>query len=193
MHAELHCLSNFSFLRGASRPEELVARAAELGYGAIALTDECSVAGVPARRWYLRTEVSGQVFVDIERAMKHAQNGNASGLDNQVSYSVVPVKQDTNLAFGFSAVFIPNLWKSVQELRLLIDTCDYALGYRGIVGSDVVKNIQQPPVRFFGPSYFCHVRRRCFISSSDKTRPCRTSSRPRLTMRSNANSRMSSS
>src|ERR1035437_4018680 len=45
-YAELHCLSNFSFLRGASHPEELVARAHQLGYGALALTDECSFAGV---------------------------------------------------------------------------------------------------------------------------------------------------
>jgi error-prone DNA polymerase len=45
-YAELHCLSNFSFLRGASHAEELVARAAELGYSALAVTDECSVAGV---------------------------------------------------------------------------------------------------------------------------------------------------
>jgi error-prone DNA polymerase len=45
-YAELHCLSNFSFLRGASRPKELVYRAAGLGYTALALTDECSVAGV---------------------------------------------------------------------------------------------------------------------------------------------------
>ena len=45
-YAELHCRSNFSFLTGASHPEELVARAAQLGYEALALTDECSVAGV---------------------------------------------------------------------------------------------------------------------------------------------------
>jgi error-prone DNA polymerase len=44
-YAELHCLSNFSFLRGASHPEELVERAAALGYKALALTDECSFAG----------------------------------------------------------------------------------------------------------------------------------------------------
>ena len=44
-YAELHCLSNFSFLRGASHPEELVERAQALGYSALALTDECSVAG----------------------------------------------------------------------------------------------------------------------------------------------------
>src|SRR5512139_1591898 len=45
-YAELHCLSNFSFLRGASHPQELVRTAAELGYSGLALTDECSVAGV---------------------------------------------------------------------------------------------------------------------------------------------------
>src|SRR5438270_3254402 len=45
-YAELHCVSNFSFLRGASHPEELVARAHELGYAALAITDECSLAGV---------------------------------------------------------------------------------------------------------------------------------------------------
>ncbi len=44
-YAELHCLSNYSFLRGASHPEELVARAARLGYAALAITDECSMAG----------------------------------------------------------------------------------------------------------------------------------------------------
>jgi error-prone DNA polymerase len=45
-YAELHCVSNYSFLRGASDTEELVHRAAELGYRALAITDECSVAGV---------------------------------------------------------------------------------------------------------------------------------------------------
>jgi error-prone DNA polymerase len=44
-YAELPCLSNFSFLRGASHPEELVERAKAQGYGALALTDECSLAG----------------------------------------------------------------------------------------------------------------------------------------------------
>jgi error-prone DNA polymerase len=45
-YAELHCISNFSFQRGASHPEELVERAYQLGYEALAITDECSVAGV---------------------------------------------------------------------------------------------------------------------------------------------------
>jgi error-prone DNA polymerase len=46
VYAELHALSNFSFLRGASHPEELVAQAKHLNYRALALTDECSLAGV---------------------------------------------------------------------------------------------------------------------------------------------------
>jgi len=45
-YAELHALSNFTFLRGASHPEELVETAAMLGYEAIAITDECSMSGI---------------------------------------------------------------------------------------------------------------------------------------------------
>ena len=45
-YAELHCISNFTFLRGASHPHELVKRASELNYSALAITDECSLAGV---------------------------------------------------------------------------------------------------------------------------------------------------
>lgn len=39
MFCEFHARSSFSFLRGSSQPEELVHRAAELGYGAIAIAD----------------------------------------------------------------------------------------------------------------------------------------------------------
>src|SRR6202020_1814624 len=46
VYVELHALSNFSFLRGASQPEELVAQAETLNYAGLALTDECSLAGV---------------------------------------------------------------------------------------------------------------------------------------------------
>jgi error-prone DNA polymerase len=45
-YAELHCLTNFTFLRGASHAEELVTQASKLGYAALAITDECSMAGV---------------------------------------------------------------------------------------------------------------------------------------------------
>ena len=45
-YAELYAMSAFSFQHGASLPQELVARAKALGYAGLALTDECSVAGV---------------------------------------------------------------------------------------------------------------------------------------------------
>jgi error-prone DNA polymerase len=45
-YAELHCLTNFTFLRGASHPHELIRQAHAEGYEAIAITDECSMAGV---------------------------------------------------------------------------------------------------------------------------------------------------
>lgn len=45
-YAELHCLSNYSFLRSASFPEEMVEQAAALDYSALAITDECSLSGV---------------------------------------------------------------------------------------------------------------------------------------------------
>ena len=45
-YAELNCITNFSFLKGASHPEELVGIAANIGYSAIAITDECSLSGI---------------------------------------------------------------------------------------------------------------------------------------------------
>ncbi len=68
-YAELHCLSNFSFLRGASQPEQLAARAAQLGYSALAITDECSLAGivrahVAAKQIGLKLIVGSEIRLD---------------------------------------------------------------------------------------------------------------------------------
>lgn len=49
-YAELHCLSNFSFQRGASSAQELFSRARQQGYQALAITDECTLAGI-VRAW----------------------------------------------------------------------------------------------------------------------------------------------
>jgi error-prone DNA polymerase len=63
--AELHCISNFSFLRGASHPEELVLQAAEWGYRALAITDECSLAGV-VRAHLVAQETNMKLIVGTE-------------------------------------------------------------------------------------------------------------------------------
>jgi len=72
-YAELHCVSNFSFLRGASRPEELVDTAISLGYQSLAITDECSMAGV-VRAWGRIKElkpVGFSLIVGSEFALEH--------------------------------------------------------------------------------------------------------------------------
>ena len=63
-YAELHCLSNFSFLRGASHPEELVERALALGYSGLALTDECSFAGAARAHLALREARASHLGAD---------------------------------------------------------------------------------------------------------------------------------
>ncbi len=55
MYAELHAYSNFTFLTGASHPEELVERASELGLAAIALTDRDGLYGAVRFATYARS------------------------------------------------------------------------------------------------------------------------------------------
>ena len=65
-YVELHCKSNFSFLEGASHPDELVQRASALGYRGLAITDRASVAGVvrgfaPAKELGLQFIVGAEI------------------------------------------------------------------------------------------------------------------------------------
>lgn len=84
-YAELHCLSNFTFLRGASHPEELVERAAQLGYTALAITDECSLAGVvrayvAAQKTQLKLIIGSEIqLIDGPRLVLLATNHNGYG------------------------------------------------------------------------------------------------------------------
>jgi len=64
-YAELHCLSNFSFQRGASSAQELFARARQHGYDALAITDEASLAGI-VRAWQAAQESGLKLIVGSE-------------------------------------------------------------------------------------------------------------------------------
>ena len=64
-YAELHCLSNFSFQRGASSALELCRRARQQGYRALAITDECTLAGI-VRAWQAARELELQLIVGSE-------------------------------------------------------------------------------------------------------------------------------
>jgi len=75
-YAELHCISNFSFQRGASHPQELVAEAIQQGYRALALTDECSLAGVVRAHAAIREHAQGgdfQLIVGSEFCLQQGQ------------------------------------------------------------------------------------------------------------------------
>ena len=71
-YAELHCVSNFTFLRGASHPQELIHTASTLGYQALAITDECSLAGVvkahvAARECGLPLIIGSEFIIDEQK------------------------------------------------------------------------------------------------------------------------------
>ena len=72
-YAELDCQSNFSFLQGASHPEELAERAHRQGYAALAITDECSVAGVV--RAHVEAEKLGLALIVGSRFVLHDEPG----------------------------------------------------------------------------------------------------------------------
>ena len=68
-YAELHCLSNFSFQRGASSARELFERAAQHGYRALAITDECTLAGI-VRAWQAAKEAELPLIVGSEFSLE---------------------------------------------------------------------------------------------------------------------------
>ncbi|WP_312944777.1 error-prone DNA polymerase [Stutzerimonas kunmingensis] len=64
-YAELHCLSNFSFQRGASSARELFERAKRQGYDALAITDECTLAGI-VRAWQASKDTGLPLIIGSE-------------------------------------------------------------------------------------------------------------------------------
>jgi len=69
-YAELHCLSNFSFQRGASSARELFERARQQGYQALAITDECTLSGI-VRAWQAAKEVKLPLIIGSEMRIEN--------------------------------------------------------------------------------------------------------------------------
>ena len=103
VYAELHCLSNFSFLRGASHASELVDRAVELGYSALALTDECSLAGV------VRAHVAAKEHPDFKLIV-----GSEFKVDAAVSFKMVVLATNRE-GYGNLCQFITGLRRSSEK------------------------------------------------------------------------------
>ncbi len=132
-YAELHCRSNFSFLVGASRPEELVARAIELGYSGLAITDECSVAGVVRAHEAVKQQrdlarQNGQTlpFKLVLGASFEVQGEDASGADPRATPSCRLVMLARNRE-GWG-----DLCELITRARLRADKGSYRLGVRDL-------------------------------------------------------------
>ena len=120
-YAELYCRSSFSFGVGASQPEELVARAHALGYAALALTDECSVAGmvrahVEAKKRGLKLLPGAEFVVPLTAPARlggHAQNG-VTAVVQSVSFTLVALPRDL-AAWGDLCEFITAARRSAPK------------------------------------------------------------------------------
>ena len=84
-YVELHCKTNFSFLEGASHPDELVNQATMLGYAGLAITDRNSVAGVvrahvAAKKMGLKLMIGAEVtLADASPVLLWAMNRQGYG------------------------------------------------------------------------------------------------------------------
>ena len=129
-YAELHCLSSFSFLRGASSAEELVERAKELGYAALAITDECSMAGVvrahqSAKHSGLKLIIGSEVRLDdgmklVLLAQNRAGYGNLSAIITLARNRAGVEKGSYQLTRGDLARGIPDclaLWVAPADAK----------------------------------------------------------------------------
>jgi error-prone DNA polymerase len=109
--AELHCLSNFSFLRGASHPEELVERAKAQGYAALALTDECTLAGA------VRAHLAAK---DVQPAAPSQGLGDSAAKPGNNSRLQLILGSEFTLADGMKLVLLAADRASYGDLSQLI-------------------------------------------------------------------------
>ncbi|PZP98318.1 MAG: error-prone DNA polymerase [Variovorax paradoxus] len=114
-YAELRSLSNFSFLKGASWPEELVERAKQLGYSAIAVCDECSMAGA------VRAHTEGK-----EQGV-HVIHGSQFAVDCDSPFTLIVLACNIE-GYGNLCEFITGLRRSAAKgtYHLTIDAIDPA-------------------------------------------------------------------
>ncbi|MBB4842374.1 error-prone DNA polymerase [Paucibacter oligotrophus] len=109
-YAELHCLSHYSFLRGASSPGELVERAHYQSYAALAITDECSMAGVV--RAHVAAKACGlKLLIGAEFAV-HADAAEAA--DAAPQFKLVLIARHLQ-GYGDLCQFITDLRRSAPK------------------------------------------------------------------------------
>lgn len=122
-YAELHCRSNFSFLQSASHPHELVQRAAELGYRALAITDDASLAGIV--RAHQAAREAGLALIVGSRFQVHWRN--AAG-QPQPPFTLIALAAD---ASGYA-----HLCERITRLRRAAPKGRYRLDWPSIAPAE---------------------------------------------------------
>ncbi len=105
-YVELRCVSNFTFLRGASAPDELVERAKELGYQGLAITDECSMAGVV--RAHVAAKAAGLPLLLGSQFYVQPRE------ESEAAFTLVVLAQNLN-GYGNLCAFITKLRRSSEK------------------------------------------------------------------------------
>src|SRR3954463_1827009 len=114
VYIELHTASAFSFLQGASLPELLVDRAAELGYPAVALLDRDGVYGLP--RFHRAATAAGlRAIVGAELTIESGGSGRSGGSESLRSSRGPPRPRQTSL----TGLTLPVLCESADGYRNL--------------------------------------------------------------------------
>ena len=122
-YAELLALSNYSFLQGGSHPEELIERAQVLGYSAIAISDECSLAGVV--RAHVRAKQRGMPLIIGSQCRMDPDQ--ATILDQAASSKgEAKLSHRSGLDLGRNSANLANLDNSDRLLLLAMNRQGYA-------------------------------------------------------------------
>jgi error-prone DNA polymerase len=149
-YAELHCKTNFSFLTGASHPEELVLRAVELGYRALAVTDVNTLAGV---------------------VRAHAAAKAAGGLKLLIGAEITPHDAPAVLLYAANRAGYRNLARLITRGRRAAPKGECSLSFQDVAdhAADLIAAVVMPaaPGPDFSPALYGEVfAGRCYLAAA---------------------------
>ena len=139
-YAELHCRSNFSFLEGASHPEELAGRAAELGLAAVALTARDGLYGTvrfakAARSVQLAAIVGAELTLDVPELRPKRRRAPTPEESARFPRLVLLAEDELGYATLARAISSAQLRGKKRDARLRLDDVGDARGLIALSGS----------------------------------------------------------
>ena len=139
-YAELHCRSNFSFLEGASHPEELIERAAELGLEALALTDRDGLYGAvrfakAAKPLRLPAIVGAELTLDVPEMRPKRRRAPTLEESARFPRLVLLAEDETGYANLARAISTAQLRGRKRDARLRLEDVGDARGLIALSGS----------------------------------------------------------